>query len=464
MVGQNISQTPRGTEKFSFKDLRALAENYDAIQLCERVLLDFVSRIALDIEPRPDLIKEDLDASIYDDDIQFYKDFFAFPDKEHDLRSWLRMALRDQFEIDALAIFVRKNKAGGVYSLDIIDGATIKPLIDDRGRRPLPPYPAYEQFWEGLPSTLLTSDDLLYVKETEQTDSVYGHSRVERIILKVNQALRKQTKDLARFTDGTLPAGVVELPVDLNWTQDETEAFEEQFNNLMAGNDQQRARIKVLPRGMTYKPTDDPELMTEFDSFLLNATAACFGLTMAELGMTENVNKSSGDSQENVVYRRALGPLLERYADLFTHILKKYFGEDRFVVRFKGFEEAEDFNAKVMAYSSLITSGILSPTQAARELHLPVYEDMEVPPFVMTTSGPFVVSDLANKDLRDAQVKSQLAGYQLAQQQPSDGKGEEDSSNDDADDQSQDTKEPPKNESDPHVLITADGVNGHSTM
>ncbi len=38
--------------------------------------------------------------------------------------------------IDAATIYPRYNRGGSLYALDIIDGATIKPLIGEDGRAP----------------------------------------------------------------------------------------------------------------------------------------------------------------------------------------------------------------------------------------------------------------------------------------------------------------------------------------
>lgn len=442
VINYNVAQLPRATEDYTFGELRQLAKIADAVQLCEQVWFDYISKLELEIVPRPELVDVDGDISAYEADIQYYKDFFAYPDKDHDLHSWLRMAVRDQLEIDALAIFARKNRAGGLYSLDILDGATIKPIIDDRGRKPVDPFPAYEQFVYGVPACFLLRDDLIYVKETERSDSVYGMSRVEKVILKINMALRKQSKDLARFTDGSIPAGIVQQSMDVQWTQEEVEDYEQQLNDNLAGNDVTRARIKVLPKGFDYKPTDDPDVHIDLDLFIINIVAADFGLTMDELAITQNSNKSVGQSQENVVYRRAMQPLMNRYAQLLTMILIKYFKETRFICKFKGYEEQEDFNVKAAAFGGLVTSGIQSPTQAARALNLPIYNDQEIPPYVLTKTGPIFLEDIADPQVRQAQKDAQLAGFQLAKQNPgakdsSDsqpGQGNEEDQEDDAED------------------------------
>ena len=51
--------------------------------------------------------------------------------------------------IDAATLYPRYNRGGSLYALDVIDGATIKVLIDENGRTPAPPDPAYQQILHG---------------------------------------------------------------------------------------------------------------------------------------------------------------------------------------------------------------------------------------------------------------------------------------------------------------------------
>lgn len=422
-VGYNIYSAPRSTEATSFDTLRNLAALYDGIQLCEQVWLDTVAKLNLVIKPRDEIIAEQGKSAAsqkYSKKIRAYSDFFAMPDQGngYDLKSWLRAAVRDQLQLDAVAIYVRRNRGGGVYSLELTDGATIKPLIDPRGRRPTPPFPAFQQFIYGVPAGQYTSDEMLYLRETTRTESIFGLSRVERIILRINQALRKENKDLARFTDGNVPPGIMSPPDDgSQWTPEQLLSYQEMWDALLAGNDQARSRIKVIQPGSTLTPLQEPDIFVDFDRFLLNVTAACYSMTMADLGFTENVNKSSGESQQNVFYRRAVEPLMDRYATLFTLILRTYFGEQDLVVGWSGFEEAEDFNANAASYVSLVSTGIVSPTTAAHQLNIP-WSGPEIPNFVMSKDGPIFLEDIADPGMRKAANDAKVAGLQFAQQNP----------------------------------------------
>ncbi|MDE3231538.1 MAG: phage portal protein, partial [Chloroflexota bacterium] len=371
-VGYNIAQLPRATEQATFAQLRSLAALYDGAQLCERVYFDVLGRLELRALPRVELLAEDGRPSSpqWRAATRRVEAFLESPDQTQDLRAWLVAFVRDLLEIDAVTIYTRRTRGGDLHALELVDGATIKPLLDDAGRSPAPPAPAYQQFLYGAPAGWYSRAEMDYIRETARTDSPYGLSRVERIILRVNQALRKQSFDLARFTDGATPLGLIQPPADLAWNPEQLESFERAFNGLLAGADRMRVRARALPPGATWRALAGDDPLVEFDRFLLNVTVAAFGLTMDELGFTGDSNRSVGQSQENVVYRRAVAPVMALVAGYLTRKVRRWL-DDRFTISFGGFEEPEDFAARAEAFASLIPLGVISPAEAARQLHLP---------------------------------------------------------------------------------------------
>jgi phage portal protein BeeE len=335
------------------------------------VYFDLLGRLEPRVLPRPEALAEGEDAAspAWREPARRIEAWLESPDRTQELRSWLVAFVRDLLEIDAVAVYTRRTRNGGLYGLELVDGTSIKPLLDDDGRTPRLPHPAYQQFVYGMPAGSYTRDEMDYLRETARTESAYGLSRVERILLRINQALHKQDFDLARFTDGATPLGVIQPPTALNWTPEQLETFERAFNGLLAGNDQWRVRAKALPPGSTWQALAGDDPLVEFDRFLLNVTVAVFGLTMDELGITESSNRSVGESQQNVVYRRAVAPVAGLVAGFLTRKVRRWF-DDRFTVSFGGLEEPEDFARRAEAFAKLIPLGVVSPVDAARLLHL----------------------------------------------------------------------------------------------
>jgi hypothetical protein len=104
--------------------------------------------------------------------------FLARPDRRHSFADWLRMLVEEMLVIDAATIYPRFNRGGSLYSLDIIDGATIKPLIGEDGRSPEPPDPAYQQILKGVPAADFSADELIYLPRNVRSHRLYGMSPV----------------------------------------------------------------------------------------------------------------------------------------------------------------------------------------------------------------------------------------------------------------------------------------------
>jgi len=75
------------------------------------------------------------------------------------------------FVIDAATLYCQRTRSGQLCALQQLDGATIKRVIDDWGRTPLPfagpdgatifP-PAYQQVLKGLPAVNYSARDIVY--------------------------------------------------------------------------------------------------------------------------------------------------------------------------------------------------------------------------------------------------------------------------------------------------------------
>src|SRR5262249_32503666 len=158
-VGYNTTYTPRSYEAIGFDELRALAESHDITRLAIETRKDQIEKLEWVIKSRNEKTRG-ADAAARIDRLT---EFWRRPDGEQPFATWLREALEDVLVLDAATFELRRNRGGDIIGLDVIDGSTIKMLLDDTGRRPRPPAPAYEQIIRGRPWRLLTSDELVYL-------------------------------------------------------------------------------------------------------------------------------------------------------------------------------------------------------------------------------------------------------------------------------------------------------------
>jgi hypothetical protein len=319
-VGYNLNTTSRAYEPTSFPMLRALADGYDLLRLVIETRKDQVARMDWTIRPRD---KQAVAAGRIEQLIAWLRK----PDGLHGWDDWLRMVLEDVLVLDALSLFKRRDYAGNLLALEQIDGATIKPLVDDWGRIPEPmlragetEWPdAYQQILKGLPAVNYTAHDLLYRPRNRRVNRVYGYSPVEQVMTTVNIALRRQVGTLEYYTSGNVPDSLIGVPD--TWTPDQIAAFQNHWDSLFEGNQARRRKAKFVPGGVakTFIQTREPELKGEFDEWL--ARVVCFAFSTSPQALLKQMNRASADTQKEIAEEEGLAPLLDWIRNLVNDVL-----------------------------------------------------------------------------------------------------------------------------------------------
>jgi len=314
-VGFNTRIAPRQEEAISFQALRGLADGYDLLRLVIETRKDQVEAFEWEIVP----IDEKVDAATLKNDIATVTSFFERPSLEHDWSSWLRMSLEDVFVLDAWAVYPRMNRGGKLCSLDLVDGSTLKRVIDETGRTPLPPDPAFQQILKGIPAVDYTSDELLYFVRNPRTNRIYGYSPVEQIIMTVNIAIRRQLSQLQYYTEGNIPEAVV--GVDPSWTAEQIKDFQGWFDSVMAGDTAARRRMTFVPGDASKMQfTKDPQLKDEFDEWL--ARVVCYAFSVPPSAFVRQQNRATAEQASDSGKEEGLMPLLtflKRRMDYIIH-------------------------------------------------------------------------------------------------------------------------------------------------
>ena len=310
--------TPRSRALTPFAVLRQLSDVDEIIRICIETRKDQMTSLGWDIAPRDKKQGDSLMAKINEE-----RAFFAKPDRRRDFSTWLRMAIEDVLVVDALSIYGRRTRGGGLYSLELKDGTTFLPLLDEDGDLPLPPKIAYRQIINGVPMEGgdCTGEQLLYRPRTVRTHTPYGLSPTEAVLLTVNAALNRSIFNLGYYTEGNIPEGLLEAPA--NYTPQQLVEFQEFLDDYLTGveNLGKRRRLKVVAQGSKIHEFKDPDFTSVYDEWLLKVRCAAFAVPPQEIGFTADVNKATGEQQENVSYRRGVKPLSGFFKSIFDEAL-----------------------------------------------------------------------------------------------------------------------------------------------
>ena len=318
-TGYNIQIQPKPNEGVTFAELRAIADGYDLLRLVIETRKDQVEKLSWDIKKKGVRIaKKDAGP---DARIEKIKDFLAYPDLEHPFGTWIRMLSEDLFVLDAPAVYQRRTRGGGLFALELIDGATIKRILDPTGRTPLDG-PAYQQVIKGVPACQYTREELLYMPRNPRTHRAFGFGPVEQVVTTVNIALRRQLHQLSYYTDGNTPNLIFGVPKE--WNPDHIKAFQGWWDSLMAGNSQQRQRAMFVPGEVKPIDTKEHALKDDYDEWL--ARIICFAFSISPTALIKQTNRATAENVQKAALAEGLAPVMMWIKALMDRILRDCFG------------------------------------------------------------------------------------------------------------------------------------------
>jgi hypothetical protein len=384
-VGWNYIYTPRSYEAIGFAELRALADNHDITRLVIETRKDQIEQLSWSIRSR-DANDPAADAP---ERIARVSEFWRQPDGEQPFGSWLREGLEDLLVIDAPTLEVRRNKGGQIIGLDWVAGDTIKILIDDTGRRPQPPAPAYEQVIHGRPWRLLTADELIYAPRNRRPHHAYGYGPVEQCIMTINIALRRQVMQLQHFTEGNVPVGLLSAPE--NWTTEQIRRYQEWFDATLAGNTAERTKLIWGPAGAKYQAFKEAPFKDDFDEWL--ARVVCFAFSISPNAFIRQVQRTTADTLQEAALKEGLEPLKKWVKHLADGVIQKRMGHADLEFAWDE-EEALDPQSQSQILDRGIRNGLYSLNEARGLVGFDRIAGGEKP-HVYLPSGPVPVAMLA---------------------------------------------------------------------
>lgn len=355
-VAFNTRTTPRGEEAISFAQLRQFADTYDLLRLVIETRKDEVARLPWSIKSKDDSAPDSADADI--------AQLFRFPDREHTWDEWIRILLEDMLVIDAATIYPRQTNGGQLYALEPVDGSTIKRVIDEYGRTPMVPEPAYQQILHGVPARNYTREELIYRPRNPRSHKIYGYSPVEQIIISVQIALRRQAHTMEYFTSGSVPDVFIGVPKE--WAPDQIRQMQEYWDMLVSGDSAERRRARFIP-DMKITPTKEPSLKDQFDDWL--ARIVCYAFSVDISTLVAQQNRATAETQRESSEGAGLAPAKLWIKAMMDHIIANYIKRPDKEFHWEA-EPSLSPSEQAQIHKTYVEAKVLTPDEVRAELGL----------------------------------------------------------------------------------------------
>lgn len=374
--GQNLVFTPRPDAEYSAADLKELAR-YPLARICIENVKDQVCRSKRQVmlKSKPGESKRDSAKRAQGDaNLRKLNAFFDYPDSEHGWSEWLRPLLDDMLVTDAPATLVRKTMKGEVAELRVIRGESIVRLIDDNGFTPLPPSPAYQQNWWGLPLVDLTTEQLVYkprniVPRNTVSSQLYGMSPTEQLADEIKVGIKRLEFVLAYYTEGSTP-GVVHV-VPRGTAPDKISEAMLWMNSELSGNLAARRQWRMIP-GFN-EPGKDDQIIQMKEALLadtfdeMHIRKICFGYGTSPQRLMRMMGTRNADAQQEASMEEGLLPWLDWLKGYIDWIIQKLMGLTDYEMVFDPFRETDPVK-EAEAAKIYVSSCIRSPNEVREQL------------------------------------------------------------------------------------------------
>jgi hypothetical protein len=340
--GINLQFTPRGDVPISFGQLYRVSNSFDMCRLMIETRKDqvvnrpWVIRVkAKEGEKKADRLKRE----VANPDVAWLTQLFLKPDGVHTFDIWIRMWMEQLLVFDAPCLYPVKNILGEVMptmngvpgGFRVISGATITPLVDEQGFRPMPPNPAFQQIILGIPTGNLTAaqtaalkkpkdfmaDQLVYSPRNPRVDSRWGFSPVEQIIVTLSIAANRQAFLRDYYVSGNVPEGL--LPMPESWTMQQIKDFQTWFDSMLAGNLARKRRMIMIPATEKGAQFSKDKLLTDAtDDYLTRVVA--FAFSVSPQNLIKQVNRGTAKESTDVAALEGIEPVLKHIENVANEL------------------------------------------------------------------------------------------------------------------------------------------------
>ena len=354
--------------------------------------------------------KSDIESAMrdkYRDDIARVSDWLDMPDpkNEYDWVKWSGQLMENRLVFDATAVYPRMTYGGDVAAFEVIDGKTIKPLLDEYGGRPVPPLPAFQQILYGFPRSEfaatvaedgsipgIPADQMLYERTVIRPHSPYGMPDTEIALFDGLVWMKRMGWVMGEYTEGVMPDAFLKVDGATDWSVTQWEDWSRALNDHLSGVTAERMKYTMFPPGVdpVQAATVGERYKPDYDMFLIKLIAGDFGLTATKLGFPEvgSLGASFHEGEEDVLNRVTRRPDADWVAGVTTRLCRRFLRLPPVLsVQILGLESEDEAAADQVAQNQ-VQSGRMTLNQDNLRRGQPAYEFAEADmPMLMSDRG-----------------------------------------------------------------------------
>jgi len=289
-------------------DLRALSRSNDLVRIC-------ISKIRNAVCRTPWIVRatDEENAVTYAPQVDYINNLLKHPNSSDDsMRSLISKIVEDVLVIDSGVVEKVKNLKGEIVEIYQVDGATIRPNIDEYGVYAEPAYYQYVDPGSQIPDAEFDINDLLVFRVFPNGESGkigYGYSPVESIAMTVISSLNAMIYNSKYFDDSKLPPFLFNLA---KVPAEELRAFKDAWEAQMSGKPW--ANVFTNAENMTAQPLRPSNVdmqFTQLNDWLTKVILSAFELNPIDMGMSESTSRSNSQTQERLTKNQGIASILD---------------------------------------------------------------------------------------------------------------------------------------------------------
>lgn len=272
-----------------------------------------------------DIVPYDTEAAPGDVGVQRrIRELFEQPnDMVESFRSWVEPIAEDTLVLDAGCIEKERTLGGEIYGLHGVDGGKVFVSTVWDGDPD-----EYRYYWMPVPtmSVPFKNTDMVYIMANPRTYTVVGLSALETLRRVIDAELSGSEYNV-RQVQNAAPDGILDLGEGAR--PEQVEAFKSYWLAEVAG----RGALAFIggtknAKFVPFRSTNRDMQFLEWQIYLVRKICAVMGLSPQDLGITFDINRATGDVQQELTEDRGLRPFLALHQDFFTReiVWDKSFG------------------------------------------------------------------------------------------------------------------------------------------